>query len=194
MGHANYSNLCDLWVNLLYAKATLTIGQAVDVARKRGEELQASEGGYDADSGMVGVALSEYVWWLQGEKKWWREGGSWEGPYVEETLKPEFGMPKGFDPSGELDKLLLRCRALPADSTVHAACADRILEAGPYQAWSDFVRDLPRVRNAHRVWRNDNGAEQEDDTWEYVDRIPFRFCTGWRRRYREVPKMSHVTH
>ncbi len=143
MGHANISNLSDLFVNLLYARGKLTIEEAVKTAKKRGETLHASEGEYDADSGMVGVGLNEFCAFLTCDERsaranWgWR--GPWDGPFIEPVLELM---------SPELVAL--------------------------YKKWD----------------ANEDGVE---DLWEQSDQIPWKFCKGKRKIYRDIPRLRNIT-
>lgn len=66
MGHANLDNMSRLFVRQLYAKGSLTIRQAVEVAVKRGETVHASEGEL-SDESMVAMGLEQVVHFLQQE-------------------------------------------------------------------------------------------------------------------------------
>lgn len=196
MGHANLSNLSDLWINLLYAKGKLTIGQAVEVAEKRGETLHASEGEYDADSGMVGMGLEQCCAFLLCDAwsalREWGWSGTWEGPFIEPILDVTGRMPKHFRPDGTLAKLLLACREQPADEAIHGATGDKIEEDG-FPEWVAFVRDLPRLREVYRKWREEEGYSDSEDEWQTLDRIPWRFCRGKRTGYRDIPRLANIT-
>lgn len=207
MGHANYTNLCDLWINLLYAKGRLTIGHAVAVADKRGEELHASEGGYDAESGMIGVAFEEYCKFLMldvpginAPDSGWRlsAGEKWLGPYIEPILDVKEMMPHGFHPLPSLKKLMKACAASPDDKDLHAVTCDAIAEESvgarlrfDMDEWSKYVRDLPELRGVFKIW-NENLRDYDDD-WETLDRVPWRFCKGKRVGYRDIPRIGSVT-
>lgn len=66
MGHANLSNISDLFVRRLYAKGKLSIREAVDALEKAGETLQASEGEY-TDRPMLGMGTGYVVGFLAGK-------------------------------------------------------------------------------------------------------------------------------
>ncbi len=197
MGHANISNLSDLWVNLLYAKGKLTIGQAVEVAERRGETLHASEGEYDAESGMVAYAFEEVADFQSCDagaatsKYGWR--GKWAGPFIEAALELDVWAPKRFRPDRELALLFTAHLDAPQDATVYAATADRIEELG-LADWAAFVRDLLKISKAYELWNeNDDAYHDGDDWWEYLHRVPWRFCKGKRAGYRDVPRLGNIT-
>lgn len=196
MGHANLSNLSDLWINLLYARGKLTIGQAVAVAERRGETLHASEGEYDADSGMVGMGLEQCCAFLLCDARsacsYWGWSGPWNGPFIETVFEPDCWMPKRFRPDDTLTKLLRACREDPGSVDMHGIAGDRIEEAG-FPDWAAFVRDLPRLREVYRKWHEEEGYSDFEDEWEIVDRIPWRFCKGKRAGYRDIPRLANIT-
>jgi hypothetical protein len=143
VGHANISNLSDLFVNLLYAKGKLTIGDAVKAAEKRGEKLHASEGDYEAETGMIGLALDECCAFLtcdaRGAHANWGWEGQWDGPFIEPCL--------------------------------------------------DIMS--PKLIKIFHDWNiNKEGI---DESWELTDQIPWKFCKGKRKLYRDIPRLSNIT-
>jgi hypothetical protein len=195
MGHANYGNLCDMWINLLYAKGRLTIGYAVEIAGRRGETLHASEGQYDADSGMVGQAIEEYCAFLTVDsqrlaRQSWGWNRQWEGPFVEPILNAFAMAPKGQRLS-VWRNLMQSLSDNPDDVSSHAIVADRIREEDLHE-WATYVEELPKLRAAYERWNS--GEDEDDENWETVDRIPWRFCKGKRMQYRDVPRLGNVTH
>jgi hypothetical protein len=196
VGHANLSNLSDLWIDLLYAKGKLTIGQAVAVAERRGETLHASEGEYDADSGMVGMGLEQCCAFLlcdarSARDRWgWR--GTWDGPFIEPILEVDCWKPRRFRPDVTLAKLLWSCQQDPSSGVAHAAAGDKIEEDG-FPEWAAFVRELPRLCEVYGKWHEEEGYADFEDEWEILDRIPWRFCKGKRTGYRDIPRLANIT-
>lgn len=212
MGHANLSNLSDLWVNLLYAKGKLFIRQAVEVAGNRGETLHASEGEYDADTGMVGQGIEEQVAFMlctgREANSNWGWSGRWHGPFIEPCLALRSMRPKEYRPGADAIGMLLAIEETekslrtaarthldypPVDASLFAIASDAIRDEGQDE-WADFIRDLPQIREVYRMWSEDLDAYHDGDYWEVLDRVPFRFCKGKRMGYRDMPRLSNVTH
>lgn len=195
MGHANYTNLCQMFVKLLYAKGVVTIGDAVATADRRKERLHASEGEYDGESGMVGLALEEYCSFISISefayaRRYWGWQGRWDGPFIVADLTLEVAKPKGFVPDSDYRALVAGMGML--DETRHGVLADFVQERG-WDRWSDHIRILPSLRQHYEAWR-DMEIDTSSEQWELTDKIPWRFVRRWRNRYREVPILSNVTH
>lgn len=189
MGHANYTNLCLMFVRLLYAKGCVSIADAVAVAGRRGETLHASEGGYDAETGMVGMALDEYCSFL-ASKEWARKwSGRWDGPYIVADLSIYARMPKSF--AGSVDWFALLAGLGDHDEARHGVIADFVQERG-HDAWAAYIRILPALRQILPDWLDPDVDTSEQ--WELTEQIPWRFAKRWRMRYKDVPIISNVTH
>lgn len=205
MGHANLSNLSDLFVNLLYAKGRLSIDDAVTAAVKRKEAVRASEGPH-ADEGTLATAFNDVVAHLTDPTgRGYFHNGPWEGPWVEpEFLKYAFSYNANRIPESDtVTNLLRQCsvayvqrafgNVLP-DEALFGVCADAIQDLGD-DAWALRVRSFPRQ---YWVWRmralKKWDVFDEEVNWKAFDSTKWVFCAGWRRRYKEIPRLSDVTH
>lgn len=204
MGHANLQNLSDLFVNLLYAKGRLTIEQAIETAISRNETLHASEGEYE-DEGMLGMGFMDILDLLHSRNgKGYRthSGQRWEGPWV----VPDWDVckvPKGVKPGDTAKNLLKQCRAVDVayipicpvweQRNLFAVCADAVQDDG-YEEWAELIRDFPKVYRAYAMWDMDDDTFHDGDEWENFDKIRWVFAPGWRKRYRDVPRLGNVTH
>lgn len=202
MGHANLSNLSDLFVNLLYAKGRLTITDAITTAAKRKETLHASEGEYD-DDGMLGMGFMDILDLLNSsDGKGFNDRANWEGPWV----IPDWDVckaPKGAQVTGTMRTLLAQCRAvqvayIPINTVwerrdLFAICADAVQDGGN-DAWAELIRGFPRAFVAYQMWKQESSEFHDGDWWEDFDRIRWVFAPGWRNRYRDVPRLGNVTH
>ncbi len=66
MGHANLSNLSEIFVQQLYSKGKLSIKQIADVCIAKGETLHASEGEYE-ERYMICMGLEDIAEFLLKE-------------------------------------------------------------------------------------------------------------------------------
>lgn len=201
MGHANLTNLSEMFINLLYAKGRLTVGDAVAAAIRRKETLRASEGEYD-DEGMLGMGFMYIVEFLHSRNGQGYAGGraAWEGPFV----VPDWDVckvPKGTDLTDQT--LIERCRKVQVAYTpvntvweerlLFGVCADAIQDAG-HDEWAALVRGFPAAYRSYEMWQREADEWHDGDAWEDFDRIRWVFAPGWRNRYRDVPRLGSVTH
>ena len=95
MGHANVSNISEFFIKRLYAKGQLSIRDCVQGLIKAGEELHASEGDY-ADEGMLGMAVGQYVHYLNlvDPSKRGYSGPEGGGPWIVEAVSVWLGKPR----------------------------------------------------------------------------------------------------
>lgn len=63
MGHANVTNLSELFIRQIYAKGKVSMAEVADVGIARGEKLHASEGDY-SERYMLCMGLMEIVTYL----------------------------------------------------------------------------------------------------------------------------------
>ncbi len=197
MGHANVSNISNLFVNRLYAKGKLSIAECVAALSKAGETVHASEGEYD-DESMLGLMVVHVIHYLT-RKDPTRHGYSGPrrgGPWIEPALTAWLGKRRSV--TSLTRRLLDEIEAGSNEVLTICAAADRLLEEG-FDAWSVAVRLLPRQREVLAEWEQD-----KDDAWDrdednpnskgiLFDHIPWRFARGWRKRYRDVPRLSNIT-
>lgn len=202
MGHANLSNLSDLFINLLYAKGKLTIATAIETAVRRNETLHASEGQYH-DEEMLGIGFMDIINLLNSsDGQGFDNRRNWEGPWVVpdwDVCKP----PKGVTPTDTMRNLLKQCRKVDVayipmcpvweQRELFGVCADAIQDEG-HDDWAELVRDFPKCFRAYAMWKMDDEEYYNGDAWEDFDKIRWVFASGWRKRYRDVPRLSHVTH
>jgi hypothetical protein len=71
-----------------------------------------------------------------------------------------------------------------------ASAAADLLEEEGFSAWSARIRLLPKQRIAFKRWM----LGDEDEDFDVLDNIPWRFAPGWRKRYRDIPRLGNVTH
>ncbi len=206
MGHANVSNLSALFINLLYAKGRVSIDDAVTVAMKRGETVHASEAEYE-DDGMLAMALNDVVAHLTHKTgSGYSHGGKWEGPWIEpEFYHHSFSYNRKRTPETDTMKELLRqcCEAhhmrpfgnvLDHDENLFGVCADAIQDAGDDE-WAWRVRTFPRQCRAWRMHELEAWKFFDDDAnWKAFDAIKWMFREGWRKRYRDIPRLASVSH
>ena len=203
MGHANLTNLSEVFINLLYAKGRLTIGDAVATAIRRKETLHASEGEYD-DDGVLGMGFMDIIAFLNSRdgRDYTGGRGTWEGPFV----VPDWDVckvPKGVALTDNIQILIKRCRKVQVayipmntvweERLLFGVCADAIQDAG-HDEWAALVRGFPKAYRAYEMWEREADEFHDGDAWEDFDRIRWVFAPGWRKRYRDIPRLSHVTH
>lgn len=203
MGHANLTNLSELFINRLYAKGRLTIGDAIAAAVKRGETLHASEGEYEEEE-MLGLGFMDVIAFLHSRDGRDYSGGpgTWEGPFI----VPDWDVckvPKGADLTSNIEMLTARCRKVQVayipmntvweERELFGVCADAIQDAGN-DDWAELVRHFPKAYRAYEAWDRELDEYHDNDMWEDFDRIRWVFAPGWRKRYRDVPRLSSVTH
>ncbi len=205
MGHANLSNLSEMFINLLYAKGRLTIGQAIETAVRRKEALHASEGEYD-DDGTLGIGFMDIIHLLNSRSGKDYSGVSptnrWQGPWVIpdwNVCKP----PKGAVLTDTAKNLLKQCRKVDVayipvcpvweQRSLFAVCANAVQEAGN-EEWAELIRSFPKRYRAYAMWDSDDDEYYNGDAWEDFDKIRWVFAPGWRKRYKEVPRLGSVTH
>lgn len=191
MGHANLTNLSRLFIDRLYAKGKLSVREAVEVAIAKGEEVQASEGGY-GDEGTLSMAIEQIVDHL-GRGRVDVPGG----PFIRPLFEPT---PPGFvakDP--DLKGLIAAARERPDDATTWAVMADRFQELGRDE-WAAYVRRTPARVELWTIHCDATDSQNWDWNWDdpdnefsLIDSIWWVFAEGWRKRYRNVPLLGWVT-
>ena len=197
MGHANVSNLSDFFIRRLYAGGTLSVAECVQALRAKGEALHASEGDYEDDA-MLAMGLEQIVHYLscQNPEAHGYSGPRGGGPWIVPVLTVWLGKKSAV--SREARRLLEACDRAPHDEHLHAVAADKLEEEG-HADWALGVRTLPRKRAVYAQWQandtdkwdcGDDGAGGE---YGLFDSIRWRFAAGWRSRYRDVPRLSHIT-
>jgi hypothetical protein len=197
VGHANLSNISDFFVNRLYAKGALSIADCAAALAAAGETLHASEGEYEDDS-MLRMGLVDIVYYLSctDPTRHGFSGPEGGGPWIVPELSVWLGPKKSV--SREARRLLDACLEEPLDHLRYAVAADKLTDEGK-QEWAEAVRLAGRRAEALGQWH-----EGSDDQWDYnedgtgtgdvFDGIPWRFAPGWRKRYRDVPRLGNVTH
>lgn len=204
MGHANLSNLSDLFVNLLYAKGRLTIAAAIETAVRRNETVHASEGQYH-DEEMLGLGFMDIIQLLtstDGKGYSGDNSGKWEGPWVVadwDVCK----VPKSITPTDRINNLLKQCRKVSLgyipmcpvweERMLFEVCADAIQDEG-HDQWSALVRRFPKCFRAWAMWHSGDEDYHNGDYWEDFDHIRWVFAPTWRNRYKDVPRLENVTH
>lgn len=204
MGHANLTNLSELFVNLLYAKGRLTIADAIETSIRRNETLHASEGEYE-DDGTLGIGFMDIIDLLNSsDGKGYQSytNRRWEGPWVIgdwDVCK----VPKGIVATDTMKNLLKQCRDVDVayvpmcpvweSRNLFAICADAIQDAG-HDEWAKLVREFPQVFRAYAMWKIEDDEYHNTDAWQEFDKIRWIFAPGWRKRYKEVPRLGNVTH
>jgi hypothetical protein len=198
MGHANLRNLSEFFINRLYAKGNVSINDCIQAMQKHGVALQASEAAYDVDA-MLGMGLQDVIHYLALENPqehgYSGPGREGVGPWIEPVLDVWLGSAtQARRLSSTARALLKQCVKTPEDETQHRATADKLEEEG-FTDWSAHVRTLLRQRQLFQQWSEPQGCERwEEAEYAVFDRIPWRFTKGWRKRYRDVPRLGNVTH
>lgn len=197
MGHANLLNISEFFINRLYAKGSLSIDQCADALVAAGETLHASEGEYD-DKDMLAMGLIDIVNYLSrtDPSRHGFSGPKAGGPWIIPDLNVWYGKVKDVSPLAR--DLLDACSQYELDPVRYAVAADKLEEDGHTQ-WAEKVRVAGRRAEVFSQWISDQNSHwdsNEDGTGEYdvFEEIPWRFAPGWRKRYREVPRLSNVTH
>lgn len=201
MGHANLTNLSEIYINLLYAKGKLSIRDAIEAAVRRHETLHASEGEYD-DDGTLGMGFMDIVAFLSSEDGRDYSGGDgpWPGPFIVPdwvSWKP----PRGVRLGSTATAMTRRIRGILEthinlsweERELFRVAADAIQDEG-HEVWAERLRRHPGEYQAYALWKCDSDEYHDGDHWEAFDCIPWRFTPGWRNRYRDVPRLGHVTH
>lgn len=182
----------------------MTIAGAVAAAVKAKEVLHASEGDYD-DEGMLSMAFGEIVGLLASEDGYgWRaeqNDDQWEGPWIEPLFHPTIA-PKGVQETATVTNLLAQCaeafltvkpvQFLPQEN-LFGITADAIQDMGQ-DAWADRVRDFPRRYWVYHEWKARRYACLDNlENCTAFDAIEWRFTKGWRKRYRDVPRLGSIS-
>lgn len=193
MGHDNLSNLSKLFVNLLYAKGSITIEQAIKTAIDRGEVLHASEGCYD-DEHMLGYSFECIVHLLNSsDGNGYAHEHNWEGPWI----VPCWDLPKSIDKLPMRDALkevikTIKNRDVYANYHLYRTVSDMLKQEG-YPLVAIQVMDIPRNLYLYNLWKNNPEKFEQLEAWDQFDKIRWIFAHGWRKRYKEVPILSNVT-
>lgn len=164
MGHADLSNLSNLWMRRVYAKGSLSISEAVAIATKNKEGVHASEGEY-TEPEMLAQAFEDILndsFLEDGEdrRRWKRAKGR-------VSLK-------------ELNVALRLLGGHPLDED---RWSFRIYE--PVHPLSqEQLKALSR-------WMEE-GVEDEEEVAAF-DSIPWRFAPGRRAKYPNLPILGNIT-
>ena len=205
MGHANLSNLSRLFTRLLFAKGKISIDDAIACAQKRGEQVQASEGGY-SDEGMLSYAFGEIVQHLASpDGSGYRYSEDWPGPFIEPVLKIPTFCPRGGRETMVMTELLRQCSevivsekrlGILQNQTLFDVCADAIaeLDGTEQQNWAERMRAWPRLQYILGEWRDGNwDAFDDEENWRAFDSIKWQYLRHWRMRYIDIPLLANVT-
>lgn len=217
MGHAHIGNLSKFFRDRLYARGTLSIKEACVQAAAAGEELQASEGGYDSPAAAaLGIGFHEIVGFLSlaGDRRRRFPGVDSEWPWIVPDLSvwgPGRGRGRPSRVSARARRMLEELELTPdlahfstaADDIAakFQVAADLIGDEG-FPEWEAWLRLLPRLRRASWLdandanydWSSDEMPYDEDgNLWYAIDLIPWKYAPGKRRQYRDCPLMGSIT-
>ena len=193
MGHANLSNISEFFIKRLYAMGKLSIAECTDALIAKGETLHASE-----EDCMLAMGLLDVVHYLTraDPTKHGYSGPEGGDPWIEPALTAWLGGKRSV--TSLTGRMLDEIERGDGDELTVVGAADRLEEEG-FPEWAASVRLLPRRRRVYQQW-----VDGKDDAWQWnddgsgegnvFDGIPWRFTPGWRKRYREVPRLGNVTH
>jgi len=164
VGHADLSNLSNLWMRRIYAKGSLSVSEAVDVATKNGEGVHASEGEY-TEPEMLAQAFEDILHdsFLQDgdDRRRWKRA-------------------KGKTSLKELNVALRLMGAQPLD-----------LDHWSFRIYEPVHPLSQEQLKALSRWLDD-GVEEEEEVAAF-DSIPWRFAPGRRAKYPDLPILGNIT-